>query len=174
MNNSLPIVVLKTSIKKVFRRMLSIIIFTTVILMLFYDFFPPWNTKLESIIVGLTLGALPDIILLIEYLIYTIKIDRVEFTETRIVVFYKNGLIYNYEFEELEVIELYKSAGMDKGNFAIYSNERFYFANIKAKDGKNIILTSLLGPDLSDALDTIKNVPVERTRTGYAFIFRNA
>ena len=61
-----------------------------------------------------------------------------EIAENNITIYYKNGITYNYLFEELKVIELYKSAGMDKGNFPLRSNERFYFANIKARDDKHL------------------------------------
>ena len=173
MNDLLPVIVLKISIRKVIMRLLNIIVFTAIFLLVMYGFLPAWNTKLITVIILLSIGTLPNTILLIEYIINTIKIDHAEFSNQNIILYYKNGSTYNYLYENLKLIELYKAAGMDKGNFSFNSNEKFYFVVIKPKDGKNIILTSLLGPDLSDALDRIKNVPVERTRTGYAFVFRN-
>jgi hypothetical protein len=173
MEDLLPTIALKLSIRKVIMRLSSIITFIVIFLLVMYGLLPSWNTKLITVIILLSIGTLPNTILLIEYLINTIKIDHVEFSTQSLKVYYKNGVTYNYSYENLKLIELYKAAGMDKGNFSFNSNEKFYFAVIKTKDGKNIILTSLLGPDLSDALDRIKNVPVERIKTGYAFIFRS-
>lgn len=106
-------------------------------------------------------------------MIYTLKIDRAEFSDETLKIYYRNGSIDDYNYSDIRIIQLYKAAGMDKGNYSYKSNERFYFARLIAKDGKRIILTSLLGPDLSDGLALIKGVPVDRTRTGYAFIFLN-
>ena len=60
---------------------------------------------------------------------------------------------------------------MDKGNYSFNLNEKYYFARVVTKNGEKVILTSLFGPDLSDALALARNVPVDRTRTGFAFIY---
>jgi len=164
--------ILKLSKKKVFQRLLAIAIFIVIFLGC-YVIFPSFNNKLITVVALGAVGILPNIILLIEYLINTLKIDSAEFTETHFKISFKNGNVYSYSYSELKAIDLYKAAGMDKGNYSFNSNEKYYFANIRTNDGKYVILTSLLGPDLSDALGLMKGVPVNRTKTGYAFIFLN-
>ncbi len=161
---------LKLSIKKILYRLLSIFSFTLFFL-LFVALFPRFNNELVGVIILLCIGVLPNIILLVEYFITTVKIDTAVFSENHLNVTFKNGDVRDYKYTDIKVIELYKAAGMDKGNYSFKSNERYYFAKIVAKDGRKLILTSLLGPDLGDALDLIKGVSIDRTKTGYAFIF---
>jgi len=166
--------ILKPSKKKIFRRGIRVPLFIIGFLVFEYGFLPDFENKLASVIILISIGALPTTILLIDHLLKTIKIREVRFSETEFEVVYKNGNIDTYPYNSLGVIKLFKAAGMDKGNYSFNSDEQFYFANIITLDGKNIILTSLLGPDLSDALEMIKGVPVERKRTRYAFIFLNS
>jgi len=162
---------LKLSAKKIKDRLMAIFIF-----ILFFSIFiafviPPFDGEVECIIITFVAGILPNIILLIEHLTYTVKIEAVEFSTHDFKVLFKNGTIEQFDYDDIKVIQLYRSAGMDKGNYSYSSNERYYFANIIAKDGRKIILTSLLGPDLDDALSMMKDVPVDKTKTAYAFVF---
>jgi hypothetical protein len=114
--------------------------------------------------------VLPSIILFFEYLITTSKIKSVIFTEKDLEIFYKTGLSTRLTYGEIESIKLFKAAGNDNGSFTINANENYYFARIIAKDNTTFVLTSLLGPDLSEGLALMKDVPVDRKKTGYAFI----
>jgi len=162
---------LKLSSKKIKDRSTPIVVFIF-IFSIFYAFVvPAFDGEIACIIFTFVLGILPNIILLIEYLAYTIKIDAVEFSTYDFKVIFKNGGIEQINYDDIQVIQLYKAAGMDKGNYSFKSIEKFYFANIITRDGKKIILNSLLEPDLSEGLDMMKNVPVDRTKTAYAFVF---
>ena len=165
---------LKLSRKKITKRITSIftslIIFAilwTILFIVYSGFDKLWPVVIFAFI----MGVLPDILLLIEYFSYTKKINSVVFSSEEFTVFYKDDQGVHYRYGDIKTINLYKAAGMDKGNYSYKSNEKYYFANIIAKDGKSIILTSLLDPDLNEGLDMMKDVPVYRTKTGYAFVF---
>jgi len=157
----------KKSIIARVRDILLVIVFFSV----FVSFFPAFDDKWIAFSFLLAIAVLPSIILLIEYLVATTKIEWVELFDDRLEINYKTGQLISRHYEDIKVVELYKAAGMDKGNYSFNSNEKYWFARIIPKNGETIILTSLLGPELSSALDMMTNVPVDRTRTGFAFIY---
>jgi len=120
----------------------------------------------------LAIGIVPNIILLVQYLIANLKISSVEFDDSGLTLqFKKDGQSHRYNYSDIRLIELYKAAGMDKGNYSFNPTEKYYFARIITRDKSKIVLTSLLGPDLSDALALIANVPIDRTKTAFASIY---
>ncbi|MDB5116880.1 MAG: hypothetical protein JWQ79_2372 [Mucilaginibacter sp.] len=162
---------LSLSGRKIFNRLIDIITVAVGIILVccVISGFDPNRIDYELIYLLVGIAILPSAILFIEYLNVTLKLQKVEFTMTDIKVFYKNGEIDYHTYDDLEVIKLYKSAGMDKKSFTLNIMENYYYAKIVTKDGKKIILTSVLGPDLSDALNSVKNVPIDRVKTAYAF-----
>jgi hypothetical protein len=155
--------------KKIASRLTSIFMFIVVFSIIF-AFIPAFNNEFIYVILVFAIGVLPSIILFVQYLISSIKIRHAEFDSNGFKVLYKSGVADNYVYKDINVIELYKAAGMDKGSYSFNPNEQYYFAKIETKDGKIIILTSLMGPDLSYALSLVKDVYIDRTKTQFALI----
>jgi len=162
---------LRLSIKNMIKPLLRLFIVVTVIVTIGFLYAGGYDANLlPGFIIILCIPVLPTTYLFIEYYIAT-RNQVVEITNDSISVKKKNGSTVHYSFSELKILKLYKSAGMEKGSFPYQTAEMFYHAKIKTKDDRVLILTSFLGPKFDDALDLIKNVDKEITRTTYSTIY---
>ncbi len=140
---------LSISAKKILNRVIEILILLVGCLLLAI-LFPSFNGKYEMLGIGFFFLIMPNIVLLVEYLLITRKIEWVQFYNESFDIANRFQPIKRIQYKDITAIKLYMAAGLDKGNISFNSNEKFFFANIISADGSNVILTSLLGPDLRD------------------------
>jgi hypothetical protein len=94
------------------------------------------------LIVGIV-SAGPSILLLIEYLYFSLKI-RINIQGNDVTIF-KNSLILNYKYSDIIHVTKFCSYPYSQGRKRIYiSTDSFYFLKIKMTDGKEFIITSLM------------------------------
>jgi len=124
----------------------------------------------ELLIVIFSILVLPTIYLFIEYFIAT-RNQTVEITENYIHISYNNGKDIHYLIQDLKILKLYKSKGMEKGSFPYQTAEMFYHAKIYTTDGTKIILTSFLGPNFDEALNELVGVDKKVYRRMYSTIY---
>lgn len=88
-----------------------------------------------------------------------------------LVVIQKSGKVNHIPFSELAYIKLFKSARAD-GVWAYMGNpfEMFYHAQIWTNKGQVIVLTSVMDPDIDEALKLLTNVEIKVVRTVFANI----
>jgi len=111
----------------------------------------------------------PFFYLFFEYLLVT-KDKKVEITSEYISISKKGFKPIFTPVSELSIIKLYKSKGMEKGNFPVSISERFYHAEIYPKQGEKIVLTSFLDPDFELGIDLLNGVKKETRRTLFSTI----
>jgi len=157
--------------KEIFRRLVELLAFVIVILAVYFSLAGFDSKYIFGLIIAFIIGGLPSAYLFLEYLYYTSKLKDVIVNEDKIIVNYAHGGIRQYSFEDISEIRLYKSARMDKAGFSPTLNEKYYDARIVINDGDPIILTSLLGRSLNDAIELIsKKTTLDRLKTPYAYI----
>jgi len=128
------------------------------------------KSLLPGFIIILCIPVLPTLYLLIEYFLVT-RNQLVEITEEAIKITHKRHKAFHYFFHEIEILKIYKSAGMEKGSFPFQTAEMYYHVEVITKDGNKLILTSILGPDFDTAIGMFKNVNKEVIRTIYSTIY---
>jgi len=125
------------------------------------------SSKVALPLVVFCVMLLPTTYLFLEYFFRTKKFKSVEFSDKELVVNYKTGEKYICNYSDIKKIELYKPIP-EVVNW--YVRSKYYFAEIYYKNGKQIVLTNFLGPDLNEAIHSIKDVPLVWTKTNNAFL----
>lgn len=94
------------------------------------------------------------------------KDDQFEFFSNAI-IHQRNGQKETYYSEEISKIVVFLSTDMSiSGLTPFISASRYKYANVLLKNGKNIVLTSLLSPEIEKVIKTINEVDIE-FRTKY-------
>jgi hypothetical protein len=164
--------ILKLNKKNMFKPVLSVLSIILIVIVFFLvdargvsfsEYFP-------TFLLIISIPVIPCTYLFIEYFIVT-RNQTVEITSEFISIKYKEGKISYYPSTELEVIKLYKSKGAEKGNFVFATHQMFYHAEIFTKSGKRLILTSFLGPNFDEALDSLKNIRKDVKRSIFSTIY---
>lgn len=167
-------IVLRINKKEILKRVGDICqqIIVIALMFLFVTHFQIQN-EVWVVLICMGVGAIPSIVLLIEYLRNVLKIEKVEFTPEYFNIVYKTTNKINIQYSDIKLVILYKSASKDKrkGNFTIFINEDYYFFGVITKTHQKFVFPSLFGPALGDALDMMKNVPMIREKTGFALSF---
>jgi hypothetical protein len=120
-------------------------------------------------------------IFLIIWLVYTIPAlylhleyyfknrgQQLKILDSEIVFQDRNGDEKSYKPQDLQKIVLYKSASLDKGGLQLSAIESYHYARIIPKQGKEIILTCLMAPDVEKAVKQIRWVSYERKKRLFA------
>jgi len=128
------------------------------------------KSLLPGFIIILCIPVLPTIYLAIEYFIVS-QNQTIEIKKDTIIFNYRNGQSYSYGIVDLKAIKLFKSAGMEKGNFTYQTAEMYYHAELITNDGKKLIITSIIEPSIEDALSFLKEINIEVKRTVYSTIY---
>jgi hypothetical protein len=163
--------IIRLSIKRLLKPILRMLITVAIILIIGFGYAGGFDSNLlPGFIIILCIPVLPTTYLCIEYLIAS-KNQTVEISDETLTIKYDNGKLIHYLIKDLAVLKLYKSKSMEKGSFPIQTAEMYYHATIVAKDGQKIILTSVLGPDFDKALDMLKGVELDITRTVYSTLY---
>lgn len=163
--------ILRLSFKKLLKPIMRLIIVVTLIFTAGFAYAGGYDrTLLPGFLIIACLPVIPTLYLFIEYYIVTKK-QVVEIKNKKVVFSYKNGSLHSFEFEQINYIKLFKSAGMDKGSFPYQTAEMYYHAKIYTYDGQRFILTSIVQPSLEDALSLLDGVAIERIRTVYSTIY---
>lgn len=163
--------ILKLSISKLLQPLIRLTIVVGALLFVWFFYAGGYDASLlPGLIIILCIPVLPTVYLLIEYFIAT-NGQMVEIGDDYVNVKHKNANELHYAFDQIEVIKLFKSAGMEKGNFPLQTAERYYHAEIFTKDGQKLILTSVLAPDFDAAMEKFKGLNIDVTRTVYSTIY---
>lgn len=163
---------MKLSLIRLFKPIFRMIVVVS-ILLLIWDIYNGGlnNTVLPGLLIILCIPVLPTVYLFVEYLVLSIN-QRVEITSESISVGYKNGTIGHYFFKDIEVVKLYKSGNVEKGNYPMQSAEMYYHIEIFPRVGGKIVLGSVLSPGFDEAIDILmKNIKSEVIRTMYSTIY---
>jgi len=162
---------LKLSINKLFYPLIRLVIIVGILLVVWFSYAGGYDPSLlPGLLIIICIPVLPTLYLLIEYFVVTNGLV-VDIGDDYVNVKYRNGKELQYAFDQIELIKLFKSAGMDKGGIPFQTAERYYHAEIFTKDGKKIILTSVLAPDFDGAIEKFKNLNIDVTRTVYSTIY---
>jgi hypothetical protein len=156
---------------KMLKPLIRLIIVVSVILAVVFLYAGGYDQSLlPGFIIILCIPVLPTIYLLMEYFFVT-KRQIVEIKDHVIFFKYKSGKSYSYNIEDLKGVKLYKSAGMEKGNFPYQTAEMYYHAELFTKDGKKFIITSIIEPSIEEVLSMLGSTHVETKRTIYSTIY---
>jgi hypothetical protein len=163
-------VILKLSISKLLQPLIRLIIIVGVLFVVCFSYAGGYDPALlPGLLIIICIPVLPTIYLLIEYFVATNGLVT-EIGDDYINVKYRNGGALHYTFDQIEIIKLFKSAGMEKGSIPFQTAERYYHAEIFTKDGKKIILTSVLN-GFDNAMDKFEGLNIDITRTVYSTIY---
>ncbi|MDN3582067.1 hypothetical protein [Mucilaginibacter flavus] len=158
------------SLKKMLKPLLRLGIVVTIIIAVGFYYAGGYDSSLlPGFIIIICIPSIPTIYLLIEYYIAT-KNQIFEIVDNTFSI-KKRGSLYTYNFSDIKTIKLFKSAGMEKGNFPYQTAEMYYHAEILTSDGKKTILTSIIDPDIETALSMFSGVNYEVKRTIYSTIY---
>lgn len=163
--------VLTLSLKKLFKPILRLVIVVILILYIGFNYAGGYDSSLlPGFIIVLCIPVLPTSYLFAEYYFASRK-KRIEVTADKLLIHHANGTTESYYINDFKIIELYKSKGAEKGQIPYQTAEMYYHAKIITNSDKTIILTSVLGPNMDDALRMIKGVEIDITRTVYSTIY---
>lgn len=100
------------------------------------------------------------------HLIYYLsnKNQQVEISNNEVIFQDQNGKEKKYRTEDLEKIVVYKSASIEKGSIQFTPIESYHYARVIPKTGNEIIITSLMIPDVEEALKKLQNITMEKKR----------
>ncbi len=126
-------------------------------------------TLLPGFLIVLSISVLPTMYLLVEYYIYAVN-SKITIDEDQISVQIRHRT-QCYSFSDIEYIELFKSKGMEKGNFPFQTAEMFYHARLATKNRQKIIITSVTTPSIDEVLSFFENKNIKTTRSVYSTLF---
>mgnify|MGYP000225727606 CR=1 FL=1 len=142
---------------------LSYTIVTTVLLLAgwwYFDF-----DRDYAIVAGIfhSIFTIPALYLHIEYTVRNFG-EEIEITDSRIIV-RKNGDERRFNSDELAMAIVYKSASIDRNGIPLTAMECYYFIRILAKNGEEIIVTSLMSRKADTAIRRLTMMPTERIKS---------
>lgn len=165
--------VLKISYKKLLKPLNRLVLTVASIMFAGFAYARGYDkTLLPGFLIIISIPTIPTLYLLIEYLIIT-KRQEIKLIGDEIEVKYRNGEFYQCKISNVEIVKLFKSAGMEEGSFPYQTAEMYYHAEIFTYDSKKMIITSIVNPDIEMIIDNFKklNINVEVIRTIYSTIY---
>lgn len=105
----------------------------------------------------------PSLYLHIEYYL-TNHNQQVEIKEDSVTLIVADRIVSTYQASDIQKVDLFKSAALDKGGIQIMPIDSYHFARIIPKAGNEIIVTCLIASDVEAAVKELKGVPIERKK----------
>ncbi len=113
--------------------------------------------------------AIPTLILHVEYY-FKNKNQIVEITNEDIKLFENGVEKINFQKQDIDKIELYKSGNLEARQIQFFAMESYHFAKIRSKQGDEIFITCLLTPDVEMEIKKLNDGVFERRRRFYVGI----
>lgn len=158
----------KSQIRALYGLMHSTIVWLALLIVFYFLF------EKEILFIALSIASLYLIFDVLPVLI--LNINYLKYAKNIAVVLKENTMIINdkaYTSDEIDQIEIYATIQHVKktaGAYTLSHNEYYYYIAIDLKEGETIVLNSLLGQDLDEALE--KAFPDTKIKYTYSFFSR--